>query len=392
MVYLRPRSVAPICLAAVIVVNVCLALHGAAFAASARDNVPPVPSTSSQVSGQIVASSPLSLSTTIIVGGGPVSAAVTLQNQGSSSISLNGIVIAARAPTGANADFGGIWGVTLAPGQTVALQRNRTFTVNDPAGAWTIFASYQTSDAVWHPLAPALSLMVAGTSPPAGGSLALGATIRDNGTSIYPTSGLLAWYANLVGRMPAIVNVGSDFVHNASFDPVMMSYLQSNGTMPMWTWMPEDDTQGAYQSSYTDRAVANGAYDGYIRQFALAAKQWGRPFLLRLAHEMNGTWFPWSTGAGNPNRNNPADYVAMWEHVHDIFTSVGATNARWVWCANTSQRALPHWRRTIRVIRTWTGWRWTAITGAATPAIRGSLCRLSSAPRTRKPPRWVAGR
>ena len=144
-----------------------------------------------------------------------------------------------------------------------------------------------------------------------GSLIALGATIRDNGTTVYPASGLLAWYASLAGRMPAIVNVGSDFVHSASFDPVIMNYLVSNGTMPMWTWMPDDDSQGAYQPAFTDRAIANGAYDGYIRQFALAVKQWGHPFLLGFAHEMNGTWFSWSTGAGNPDGNSPADFVAM---------------------------------------------------------------------------------
>jgi beta-mannanase len=34
------------------------------------------------------------------------------------------------------------------------------------------------------------------------------------------------------------------------------------------------------------------------------------------------------------NGNRPGDYVAAWHHVHDIFTSVGATNASWVWCPN----------------------------------------------------------
>jgi hypothetical protein len=44
---------------------------------------------------------------------------------------------------------------------------------------------------------------------------------------------------------------------------------------------------------------------------------------------MNGNWFPWAESA---NGNKPGEYVAAWRHVHDIFTSVGATNASWVWC------------------------------------------------------------
>ncbi len=291
----------------------------------------------SQESLAVAVSSPLTLSTSTVAPGGQVTATLALQNQSSSTINLSGIVIAARTPGGANADFGGIWGLSVGAGQTVLLQRSRTFTAADPAGTWTLFGSYETTDGVWHAVTPVQSLAVLGsTAASTSGGIALGATIKDNGTSVYPGSGLLGWYAGLVGRMPAIVNVGSDFVHSPNFDPTMMNYLVANGTMPMWTWMPEDDTQGAYQPSYTDKAVASGAFDGYIRQFAVAAQAWGHPFLLRFAHEMNGKWFPWSTGAGNPNGNSPADYVNMWRHVHDIFTSVGATNVRWVWSANTS--------------------------------------------------------
>jgi beta-mannanase len=75
--------------------------------------------------------------------------------------------------------------------------------------------------------------------------------------------------------------------------------------------------------------VTSGAFDSYIRSFALAAKAWGHPFFLRFNWEMNETSFPWAEAA---NGNRPGDYVAAWRHVHDIFMSVGATNVTWVWC------------------------------------------------------------
>ncbi|MGA2014383.1 MAG: glycosyl hydrolase, partial [Solirubrobacteraceae bacterium] len=77
--------------------------------------------------------------------------------------------------------------------------------------------------------------------------------------------------------------------------------------------------------------VAAGDFDSYIEQFAQAAAQWGHPFLLRFDWEMNGNWFPWDAGA---NGNTPAEFVAAWRHVHDIFAMEGATNATWVWCPN----------------------------------------------------------
>jgi mannan endo-1,4-beta-mannosidase len=75
--------------------------------------------------------------------------------------------------------------------------------------------------------------------------------------------------------------------------------------------------------------VIAGSYDDYIRGFAESARAWGHPFFLRFNWEMNGDWFPWSESA---NGNAPGEYVAAWRHVHDIFTSVGATNATWAWC------------------------------------------------------------
>jgi beta-mannanase len=49
---------------------------------------------------------------------------------------------------------------------------------------------------------------------------------------------------------------------------------------------------------------------------------------------MNGSWFPWGTTSSN--QNTPADYVAAWRHMHDLFAAAGATNVTWVWCPNVS--------------------------------------------------------
>lgn len=73
-----------------------------------------------------------------------------------------------------------------------------------------------------------------------------------------------------------------------------------------------------------------GIADSYVRQFASAAAAWGKPFYLRFAWEMNN-FGPWAVGQ---NGNTAADFVAMWQHVHDIFVQQGATNVRWYWCPN----------------------------------------------------------
>lgn len=83
----------------------------------------------------------------------------------------------------------------------------------------------------------------------------------------------------------------------------------------------------------SDAEIAAGRWDNYIRSWASAARAWGHPFFLRFDREMNGPWFNWGMAD-----NTPADFVTAWQHVHDIFTAVGATNARWVWCPNVDPR------------------------------------------------------
>ena len=85
----------------------------------------------------------------------------------------------------------------------------------------------------------------------------------------------------------------------------------------------------------SDADIAAGKWDGYIRGWASAATSWGHPLFLRFDREMNGAWFNW--GAGDSG-NTPAEFVAAWRDVHDIFTAAGATNVRWVWCPNIDPR------------------------------------------------------
>jgi Glycosyl hydrolase family 26 len=43
---------------------------------------------------------------------------------------------------------------------------------------------------------------------------------------------------------------------------------------------------------------------------------------------MNAGWYPWGSGV---NGNTPADYVAAYRHIHDLFLGEGVTNVIWVW-------------------------------------------------------------
>lgn len=142
---------------------------------------------------------------------------------------------------------------------------------------------------------------------------------------------------NITHKGMSIINWGAPWEYPTGtmlvFQRWYFDNVRNHGSIPMvsWgSWACCDSNEPKYKLSN----ITRGDFDGFIRQWATDAKNWGHPFFLRFDHEMNGTWqFPWSA---NLNGNNAADYVAAWRHVHDIFAQVGATNVTWVWCGNIS--------------------------------------------------------
>jgi Glycosyl hydrolase family 26 len=78
-------------------------------------------------------------------------------------------------------------------------------------------------------------------------------------------------------------------------------------------------------------AILSGSQNAIIDDFANQSKNWGHPFYLRFAHEMNGNWYSWS---GALTGNNPQKYIDAWRYVWNRFQAAGNTNAVWVWCPN----------------------------------------------------------
>jgi mannan endo-1,4-beta-mannosidase len=138
-----------------------------------------------------------------------------------------------------------------------------------------------------------------------------------------------------LGKSMSLVEFSAPFTNCESackpqeFPRVGMNSIRNHGSIPVLSWGSQATDSGLEDPEYTLARIADGEFDSYLDRFAQQAKAWGHPFFLRFNWEMNGNWFLWGSQA---NGNTPADYVAAWRHVHDIFTSVGATNATWVWC------------------------------------------------------------
>jgi len=112
-----------------------------------------------------------------------------------------------------------------------------------------------------------------------------------------------------------------------AFDGPRLRDLALAGRIPMITWEPWDPTVPE-QDRYPLDTIAAGASDPYLKAQAQRIREIGRPVAVRFAHEMNADWYPWGAGV---NGNTPADYVAAYRHVHDVFEAEGVRNVTWVW-------------------------------------------------------------
>jgi len=142
-----------------------------------------------------------------------------------------------------------------------------------------------------------------------------------------------------VGVQPNMVGYFSGWDENFRVDAVTRSWQQ--GRLPLMTWESRPIDAGNDSTSapaYSLPNIIRGDFDAYLHQYAKDIVATGLPLGIRLDHEMNGIWYPWTEtdGQGNSiNGNNVGDYVKMWRHVHDIFQQEGANSlVIWVWAPN----------------------------------------------------------
>jgi mannan endo-1,4-beta-mannosidase len=160
-----------------------------------------------------------------------------------------------------------------------------------------------------------------------------------SGTGVGDWSTLNAFIA-AVHVQPSVYEFTQGWAVN-QFNKAAIDLVAARGMLPLISWEPWDyadtapgaQTEGD-QPAYKLSNIADGRFDGYIRSWAEGVKSLRYTIAIRFAHEMNGNWYPW--GMQDLNGNTPAQYVAAWRHVHDIFTQVGATNVIWIWSPNVA--------------------------------------------------------
>ncbi|MFG2943796.1 glycoside hydrolase family 26 protein [Streptomyces adustus] len=137
--------------------------------------------------------------------------------------------------------------------------------------------------------------------------------------------GIVTTFAEEAGRAPDIREYYDSW--GDDFDPEGNAYLWQHGQLPMLALVPS-------ATSLTD--IAAGEDDAYIRRLADQIASYDGPLALSFAGEMNGPWNSWG-----PKHTRPADFVAAWKRVHDVFAERHVTNVIWVWTPHVVDTGTP---------------------------------------------------
>ena len=132
--------------------------------------------------------------------------------------------------------------------------------------------------------------------------------------------------AGKLGYTPRITSYyTSDF--SMPFPTAFAQQAASKGTQVLVQWQPRGTSNAA---------IAEGAEDAVIRQFAQEVGKVNGQVIISYGQEMNGNWYQWATAHGGVATSNPTDYVAAYRHVWTIFQQAGVHNVTWLWGPNVS--------------------------------------------------------
>jgi hypothetical protein len=125
-------------------------------------------------------------------------------------------------------------------------------------------------------------------------------------------------FNEIVGEFHPIIMYFGDLT--SGFDDYLLNQLRDRLNPSPVPYISMDPYGASLES------IANGSRDAALKADAAAAKRFGKPMLIRFAHEFNSTYMPWY--------GDPQLFVATWRHIHHLFAQEGVTNVQWVWSPN----------------------------------------------------------
>lgn len=162
----------------------------------------------------------------------------------------------------------------------------------------------------------------------------------------YPiTAERVSGLADATGRVPDLLMFylqwpSLDSRTVAGFPAKSVEAIRDAGAMPCITWEPMYIENGR-EKTIPAATITNGNYDAYIRNFAQQAADWGKPVLVRFAHEMNISRYHWGTSETDYGPESPEIYKELFRYVVTLCRDAGNTNILWVFCPNAESVPVP---------------------------------------------------
>lgn len=141
-------------------------------------------------------------------------------------------------------------------------------------------------------------------------------------------SGEISGLENILGVTVSTVGIYKQFglPTNQYLIEDDLAYIKKAGKILLIAWEPWNPDEGMNQSTDYLKEIQEGKYDTYITSFASQVKNFSSPVILRFAHEMNGSWYPWG--------NRPSEYISAYQRIIDTFRREGVTNVKFMWSIN----------------------------------------------------------
>jgi hypothetical protein len=108
--------------------------------------------------------------------------------------------------------------------------------------------------------------------------------------------------------------------------------LLSRGYTPILTWEPLYNHLARLDPAQPRlKDLISGQFDAYYYSFGDKIAALGDTVIVRLMHEFEGKWYPWSLVE---NGYDPNLFITVFRYIIDKVRSRGAHNIKWMWCVN----------------------------------------------------------
>src|ERR1700730_16476803 len=148
-----------------------------------------------------------------------------------------------------------------------------------------------------------------------------------------PTGSKLLTLRKATGSRPKIVVFYLQWPpdpHSRVFPGEALRSIAESEAVPVLTWEPMFFDSDKGESMVSVESITGGKFDAYLQWFAGESHQFGKPFLIRFAHEMNLARYHWGSSREDFGASSGSKYRAMFRHVVSVFRAQKADNVRWV--------------------------------------------------------------